>query len=361
MLAPGRGRGGRRGQARAFYDMRRILPSEWPVGAWRKRLADWMERLVAAGRSRRQTMRVRALFVSDVHLGTRGCQAELLLDFLHHFECECIYLVGDIVDGWRLRSHWYWPGSHDAVVDCVLDKAREGARVRYIPGNHDAFLRDAAGSRFAGVEIVEQAVHESADGKRYLVVHGDLFDVVERYAPWLARLGDLGYRALLAANLPLNRVRRHRGLPFWSLSAWVKGKVKRGVNFIGDYEARIAEQARCLGVHGVICGHIHHAAMHDDGAVVYMNTGDWVESCTAVVEHLDGHFEIVRWPQLRGQAAAQVADPGTVRHARMAFRRRLIPAGATRSARHRRGATRAETARAEAARDPAARPGRPRR
>ncbi|MDA8364163.1 MAG: UDP-2,3-diacylglucosamine diphosphatase [Gammaproteobacteria bacterium] len=284
-------------------------------------------------------MKVRTLLLSDVHLGTRGCQAELLLDFLRHCECEQIYLVGDIVDGWRLKSHWYWPRSHDAVVAYVLAKAREGVQVRYIPGNHDAFLRDSADTWFGGVEILKEAIHETANGRRYLVLHGDRFDLVATYTPWLARMGDIAYRALLAANIPLNRARRRRGLPFWSLSAWTKLKVKEAVNFISDYETRIAAEARRQGVRGVICGHIHHAAMHDNQGVLYINTGDWVESCTAVVEHFDGHFEIVRWPEIRGRSDAEVVNLGAVRRARIAFRRRLddsVAAGpARRPGRHR--------------------------
>ena len=283
-------------------------------------------------------MKVRAVFLSDVHLGTRGCQAELLLDFLGHCDCQHLYLLGDIVDGWRLSSRWYWPRSHDAVVSCVLARARDGVRVHYIPGNHDSFLRDSAGASFGGVEIVGETIHEAADGLRYLLLHGDRFDKVSTHTPWLARVGDVAYRALLAANLALNHARRHRGLPFWSLSAWAKLKVKEAVNFISDYEARIADEARGRGVHGVICGHIHHAAMRDEEGVLYINTGDWVESCTAVVEHFDGSFEIVRWRQMTEpqRADAAAAHPHMARRARMAFRRSLGGIGGARPLRGRR-------------------------
>lgn len=259
---------------------------------------------------------VRALFVSDVHLGTRGCQAELLLDFLNHYRSDQIYLVGDIIDGWRLKSRWYWPRSHDDVIAAILAKAQMGTRVRYIPGNHDAFLREWLGTSFAGIEVIDRAFHETADGQHYLVLHGDQFDLVATHARWLALLGDGMYQAALVANTSLNRVRRKRGLPYWSLSAWAKLKVKEVVNFIGNFESLVASEARRANVQGVICGHIHHAAMHDNFGVRYINTGDWVESCTAVVEHLDGRFEIVRWPQLsRGRTDAKAAHLSALRQA----------------------------------------------
>ncbi len=286
-------------------------------------------------------MNIRTLFISDVHLGTRGCQAELLLDFLNQCRCERIYLVGDIADGWRLRSRWYWPRTHDAIVATVLAKARSGTRVVYLPGNHDAFLRDSLGLRFAGVEIADQAIHETADGLRYLVLHGDRFDRVCSGAPWVARLGDVAYRCLLGANGAIHRLRRRRGLPFWSLSASVKLWTKSAVNLISDYEQRLVEEARRAGAHGVICGHIHHAAIREEQGVCYVNTGDWVESCTAVVEHFNGMLEIVSWRELRGYAAAEATEVRASRTARMAFRRRLGQVGAASgSARSRRaGAT----------------------
>lgn len=248
------------------------------------------------------------MFVSDVHLGTRGCQAELLLDFLNQYRADQIYLVGDIIDGWRLKSRWYWPPSHDEVVATILAKVRTGTRVVYIPGNHDAFLRAWLGTSLAGIELVDEAIYEAADGRRYLVLHGDRFDLVATHARWLALLGDAAYRAALAVNAWLNRVRRRRGLPYWPLSAWAKLKVKEVVNFIGNFESLVAAEALRLDVQGVICGHIHHATMHDGFGVRYINTGDWVESCSAVVEHFDGRFEIVRWPEvLHGELARLAA------------------------------------------------------
>ncbi len=237
----------------------------------------------------------RALFLSDIHLGTRGCQAELLLDFLKYNDAETVYLVGDIVDGWRLRRSWYWPQAHNDVVQKLLRKGRKGARVVYIPGNHDEFLRNFLGTHFGGVEVVDDTVHESADGRRFLVIHGDQFDVVVRHAKWLAYLGDWAYVTALNMNTIVNGVRRRLGLTYWSLSAWAKLKVKNAVNFIGSFEETLSSEAKRRNVDGVICGHIHHAANHTKWGIQYINTGDWVESCTAVAENHDGTFEVIRW------------------------------------------------------------------
>jgi UDP-2,3-diacylglucosamine pyrophosphatase LpxH len=239
--------------------------------------------------------RVRALFLSDIHLGTRGCQAERLLDFLRHYESDMIYLVGDIVDGWQLKAGWYWPQSHNDVVQKFLRKARKGSRVFYIPGNHDEFLRDYYGTHFGGIEVLETAVHVGADGRRYLIIHGDLFDIVIRHARWLALLGNHAYDLAIWLNTYFNAIRRFLGLTYWSLSQWAKLKVKNAINFISEYECTLAAEASRRGVDGVICGHIHHAVIRTAGGIRYMNCGDWVESCTAVVERWDGTFEIVRW------------------------------------------------------------------
>jgi UDP-2,3-diacylglucosamine pyrophosphatase LpxH len=243
------------------------------------------------------SIRVRTLFISDVHLGLRGCQAEQLLDFLRRYEADTLYLVGDIVDGWALRANWYWPQAHNDVVQKLLRKARKGTRVTYIPGNHDEFLRDYCGTHFGGIEVVPSAIHHAVDGRRFLVIHGDLFDVVIRHARWLALLGDRAYDAAISVNAVFNRVRRALGLTYWSLSQWAKLKVKNAVSFIGEYERTLAAEARRHGADGVICGHIHHACIRGDFGLTYINCGDWVESCTAVVEHFDGAFEIVTWTQ----------------------------------------------------------------
>jgi UDP-2,3-diacylglucosamine pyrophosphatase LpxH len=245
--------------------------------------------------SSNEPRRFRTLFLSDVHLGTKGCQADLLLDFLKHNDADTIYLVGDIVDGWRLKSGWYWPQAHNDVVQKLLRKTRKGARMIYVPGNHDEFLRDYYGSHFGGIEVAETAIHEAADGKRYLVIHGDIFDIVVRHAKWLAYLGDWAYGAALGLNTYLNLIRRRLGLTYWSLSAWAKLKVKNAVSHIGQFEDALSLEARRAGVDGVICGHIHHAVTRDIDGIRYINTGDWVESCTAVAEHDDGTMEIISW------------------------------------------------------------------
>jgi UDP-2,3-diacylglucosamine pyrophosphatase LpxH len=257
--------------------------------------------------------RFRALFISDIHLGTKGCQAELLLEFLRVHEADVIYLVGDIIDGWRLKQSWYWPQTHNDVVQKILRKGRKGARIVYIPGNHDEFLRSYYGTHFGGIDVVETAIHETADGRRYLLIHGDVFDMVVRHAKWLALLGDWAYETALVVNTYVNLVRRKLGFSYWSLSAWAKLKVKNAVNFIGQFETTLSAEAHKHGVDGVICGHIHHAAMHDMNGVSYVNVGDWVESCTAVVEHDDGRLELIRWTQRKAAKtpAAETEATGT--------------------------------------------------
>jgi UDP-2,3-diacylglucosamine pyrophosphatase LpxH len=251
----------------------------------------WDELEAGAGFSRH----VRALFISDVHLGTRTAHAEDLLDFLKHFEADIIYLVGDIIDFWKVRRGPHWPQPHNDVVQKLLRKARKGVRLVVVPGNHDEGLRDYAGLHFGGVEIHKDIVHVTADGHRYLVLHGDEFDVVVRTARWLAFLGDRGYEFALWLNNPVNWLRRHLGLGYWSLSAYLKYRVKRAVAFIGAFEEAVATEAIRRGVEGVICGHIHHASDRHFGGIHYLNCGDWVESCTAIVETHDGNLRVVHW------------------------------------------------------------------
>ena len=241
----------------------------------------------------------RTVFISDVHLGTRGCQAELLLDFIRHMECETLYLVGDIVDGWKMKGGVHWPQAHNDVVQKILRLARKGVQVIYIPGNHDEFARDYCGVHLGGVVVARDAVHEMADGRRFLVLHGDEFDGVVQQAKWLAFLGDWSYRAVLGLNTGYNLLRRRLGFGYWSLSAYLKGKVKNAVKFIDDFERAVAEEAGRRGLDGVICGHIHKAERRMIGGVEYINDGDWVESCTALVEHADGRLEILEWAKLR--------------------------------------------------------------
>lgn len=245
---------------------------------------------------RSHTIECRTVFVSDVHLGTRSCQARAFLDFLKHVEAEHIYLVGDIVDFWKLQRGLHWPQEHNDVIQKLLRKSRKGARITLIPGNHDAGLREYAGLTFGGVEVKRQAIHRTARGRAYLVTHGDEFDVVIRTAKWLAFLGDAGYELALWSNRPLNSLRRHLGLGYWSLSAFLKYNVKRAVAFIGAFEAAVAADAERHGTDGIICGHIHHAADRMIDGVHYLNCGDWVESCTAIIERHDGGLETVHWP-----------------------------------------------------------------
>ncbi len=242
-----------------------------------------------------ETVSVRSVFISDVHLGTRGCRAEMLLDFLKRIEAENVFLVGDIVDGWRLKKSWYWPQTHNDVVQKLLRKVRKGSRIVYVPGNHDEFLRDYAGSMFGGIEIHEEFIHETADGRRLLVLHGDKYDVVVANIRWLAHLGDWAYDLAISINVAVGFVRRRLGLPYWSFSGWSKSRVKKAVSYVGDFERAVAADARKANVDGVVCGHIHKAAAEAGDGFLYLNCGDWVDSCTALIERLDGTIELIDW------------------------------------------------------------------
>lgn len=246
----------------------------------------------------------RTIWLSDIHLGTRGCQAETLLDFLEHTQSQDLYLVGDIVDGWELKKKWFWPPAHNSVIHYFLKLSREGTKVTYIPGNHDEMSRDYIGQRFAGIPVMDQIVHKTADGKRMLVMHGDQFDVVMRGAKWLAKLGSMAYGFAICVNWVFNTVRRAMGLTYWSLSSYLKQKVKDVVKDVNDYELLLAEEARQHKCEGIICGHIHRAEIRTMEDVLYCNDGDWMESCTALVEHHDGRLEIIDWPAQRGALLA---------------------------------------------------------
>ena len=239
--------------------------------------------------------RFRTIFISDLHLGTPGCQAAALLDFLKAHPSDNLYLVGDIVDGWQLRRKWYWPQAHNDVVQKLLKRARKGCRVVFIPGNHDEFARQFIGHRFGDIEVVEEAVHITADGRRLWIIHGDYFDAVVQCAKWLAIVGDNLYEFTLKLNRYLNSLRARMGLPYWSLSAYLKHKVKSALNYVTDFEVAVANEARRRGHQGVVCGHIHRAEMRDIDGVLYCNDGDWVESRTALVEHFDGTLELLHW------------------------------------------------------------------
>lgn len=240
-------------------------------------------------------LKYRAIWISDVHLGTRGCKSEFLRDFLKSTESEYLYLVGDIIDLWAMKRGVYWPQSHNDVIRTVLGKAKRGTRVVYVPGNHDEEFRDYDGMVFGNVEIRNRDTHVTATGKRLLVLHGDEFDSVIRYSRFIAYLGDQAYTLLLKLNRHVNAVRRWFGLPYWSLSSYLKQKVKNAVNVISDFEDAVAREAAGHDVDGLVCGHIHHAEIESLNGVLYCNDGDWVESCTALVEHHDGSLHLLHW------------------------------------------------------------------
>ena len=267
-------------------------PGGWAAGL----LPETVDADEATGRARWRTV-----FISDLHLGTPGCQAAALLDFLRANPCDQLYLVGDIVDGWQLRRRWFWPQAHNDVVQKLLRAARKGCRVTFVPGNHDEFARGFAGHAFGGIEVREEAVHVTADGRRLWVIHGDHFDGVIQCAKWLAYLGDNLYEFTLRLNRHLNTMRARLGLPYWSLSAYLKGRVKTALNYVTDFEVAVAAEARRRGHQGVVCGHIHRAEMREIDGTLYCNDGDWVESLTALVEDFEGKLSILQWqpPALR--------------------------------------------------------------
>ncbi len=257
------------------------------------KIPEWLD--IPDPKGFRPKRKYRTVWISDVHLGTRGCNAAMLVDFLRSVDCQTLYLVGDIVDGWRLRKGWYWPDAHNEVVRRVLKMAHRGTRVVFIAGNHDEMLRDYAGMSFGGVEVALEAVHETADGRKLLITHGDSFDGVVLYAKWLAFLGDQAYSILLRTNIWFNAIRRRLRLPYWSLSSYMKKRVKNAVQYIGNYEEAVAHEALNRGLDGIVCGHIHSAEIRDIGGITYYNDGDWVESCTALAEDAQGVIRIIDW------------------------------------------------------------------
>lgn len=242
--------------------------------------------------------RYRAIFISDLHLGTPGCRADALLEFLRRTESEYLYLVGDIVDGWQLRRRWYWPQAHNDVVQKVLRKARHGTRVVFIPGNHDEFVRHFLELSFGGIDICDDTVHVTADGRRLWVLHGDLFDAVVQRARWLAIVGDHLHMGVLHLNRWVNSVRARLGFRYWSLALYLKLRIKNAVSYIFDFEHAVASEARRRGMQGVVCGHIHKAEIRDIDGILYCNDGDWVESLTALVETHDGDLRIIHWHEI---------------------------------------------------------------
>ena len=252
--------------------------------------------------------RYRTAWISDLHLGTRGCNADAVLHFLRETECETLYLVGDLIDIWSLRRSRYWPQSHNDVVQKILRKGRKGTLLIYIPGNHDEMLRGFVGE-YGNLTITKRAIHQTANGRRLLIIHGDELDTVIQNVKWLAYIGDVGYQFLLRLNGPVNFLRRLFGWGHWSLSAYVKHRVKNAVAFIGEFENAIVRYAAQFHVDGVLCGHIHSAAARKIDGVDYYNCGDFVESCTAVVEHLDGRLELITGLQHQAEAAAHEERP----------------------------------------------------
>ena len=255
--------------------------------------------------------RYRTIWISDVHLGTKGCNAQLLIDFLDHTDSETMYLVGDIIDGWRLKKKVYWPPEHNDIVWRILKRARRGTRIVYIPGNHDEMIRPFSGMNFGGVEIRRAAFHETADGRRLMVLHGDEFDTIMLAHRWLAFVGDAAYHAMMKLNGWVAAIRNLLGLPYWSISKAAKHKVKNAVEFISKYEEVVARAAGERGVDGVVCGHIHTAEIrdfeHEGRTIAYYNDGDWVEGCNALVEHFDGTMELLHWPEVVAAREVQAA------------------------------------------------------
>ena len=262
--------------------------------------------------SPRPTLRFRSIFISDVHLGFKGCRAEFLLDFLRRVECQQIYLVGDIIDVWSLTRSFYWPQAHNDVIRTILGKAKHGTHVVYVPGNHDRPFRDHDGLVLGNVEIRRQAVHCTADGRWLLVLHGDEFDSIVRASPLLESVGNQAYSLALTLNRWLNTLRRALGYPYWSLSAFLKDRVKNAVKYVANFERAIAAEARRRGLDGVVCGHIHRAEIRDIDGITYCNDGDWVESCTALVEDFQGRLSLLRWTEhaevLSGGRAVPLLD-----------------------------------------------------
>ena len=243
-------------------------------------------------------LKYRTIFISDLHLGSKGCQSSMLLDFLRNTRSDYLYLVGDIIDGWRLKNKWFWPQEHNDVVQKILRKARHGTKVYYVSGNHDELVRKFVPINLGEVNIVNEAIHITADNKKLLILHGDKFDAIIRVAPWLAHLGDYAYDFALWTNVTLNKIRKRLGYKYWSLSKFLKLKVKKAVSYINRYEEVVANYAFKKNMNGVVCGHIHHASDRIIGDVHYYNDGDWVENCSALVEHFDGKLELIYWKDI---------------------------------------------------------------
>jgi len=265
-------------------------------------LPDWMESiavddLIVAENQTKMTQ-YRSIFISDVHLGSKGAKADYLAHFLKHNRCEKLYLVGDIIDGWRLKKRMFWPQEHTNVIRRILTKSKRGTDVIYVTGNHDDFLRRYSGLDFGNIELCDEIVHETAQGEKLLVVHGDKYDSVVQTQKWLAVVGDWGYETLVVFNRHFNKIRHKLGMGYWSLSSHIKQKVKSAVSFITAFEEAVVKDCTKQGYKGVICGHIHHPEIRKINGIDYYNCGDWVESCTAIVETLDGEMKLLQWVEI---------------------------------------------------------------
>jgi len=263
---------------------------------------DWMTDIAEddfiLAENNHEVQRYRTIFISDTHLGSKAAKAEFLAEFLKYNHCQKLYLVGDIIDGWRLKKRMYWPQSHTNVIRRILTMSKRGTDVVYVTGNHDDFLRRYSGLDFGNIKLCDETVFKAANGHKYLVVHGDKYDSVVQTQKWLAIIGDWGYESLVVINRYFNQLRRKLGLGYWSLSAYVKQKVKGAVSFISAYEEAVVKDCKNDHYHGVVCGHIHHPEIRMIDDVQYLNCGDWVESCTAIVETLEGEIKLLRWVEV---------------------------------------------------------------
>lgn len=256
----------------------------------------------------------RTIWISDLHLGTRGCQAEALIRFLKVHSCDQLYLVGDIIDGWRMKKNVYWPQAHVNVIRRILTLSKRGTEVIYITGNHDEFLRKYGEAAYGNIHLVDEVEHVTATGQRYLVMHGDKYDTVVLYHKWIAHLGDVAYESMLVLNRWFNQARKLFGMDYWSLSKYLKNRVKQAVSFITDYEETLAFECRRRGYDGVVCGHIHHPEIRDIGEVKYLNCGDWVESCSALAEDHLGNIRVIHWLEEEKQQGIESSEDETISH-----------------------------------------------
>ncbi len=244
-------------------------------------------------------LKVRTVWISDVHLGYKDCKAEFLLDFLECVECDTLYLVGDIIDIWSLSQSFHWPASHNQVLRTLLKKARDGVKVIYIPGNHDSVFRDYIGETFGAIEIHENCIHETLDGKRLLIMHGDELDNVIRFSRFTKIVGETAYDFLLFLSRITNKLRQRLGCSYWSLAGYIKARLNNAAQAIDCFERAVMDWAAHHAVDGVVCGHIHHPNIRMENGLLYCNDGDWIENCTAMIETRDGKLEILHWSDSR--------------------------------------------------------------